>query len=104
MEERLLVSSETEDQTDLKWRIWEESKTVWRITFPAMLSRVTAFGMLVVTQSFAGHISQLDLSAFALTQTILLRFSNGILVTSCLYLMFLVVYFLNSSFMLLKYD
>ncbi|XP_019076989.1 protein DETOXIFICATION 24 isoform X1 [Vitis vinifera] len=79
MEERLL-GSETEGPTDLKWRIWEESKKAWRITFPAMLSRITAFGMLVVTQAFIGHISQLDLSAFALTQTILVRFCNGILV------------------------
>ncbi|KAJ9693653.1 hypothetical protein PVL29_009553 [Vitis rotundifolia] len=79
MEERLL-GSETEGPTDLKWRIWEESKKAWRITFPAMLSKITSFGMLVVTQAFIGHISQLDLSAFALTQTILLRFCNGILV------------------------
>lgn len=86
MEERLL-GSETEGPTDLKWRIWEESKKAWRITFPAMLSKITAFGMLVVTQAFIGHISQLDLSAFALTQTILVRFCNGILVTSCLYFM-----------------
>lgn len=84
LDERL-VSSEAENSTDLKWRVWEESSKAWRIAFPAMLAKVTAFGMLVVTQSFVGHISELDLSAFALTQTILVRFSNGILVIpSCL--------------------
>ncbi|KAJ9693644.1 hypothetical protein PVL29_009549 [Vitis rotundifolia] len=77
MEERLL-SSEADSTSNLKGRIWDESKKMWRVAFPAILSRVTSFGMLVVTQSFVGHISQLDLSGYALTQNIIIRFVNGI--------------------------
>ena len=80
LEERLL-GSEAEEQFDLKRSIWVESKLIWRIAFPSILARVTSFGMIVVTQVFIGHVAQLDLAAYALVQTVLLRFVNGILVS-----------------------
>ncbi|KAH7854148.1 hypothetical protein Vadar_010688 [Vaccinium darrowii] len=61
IEERLLGTEE--DHSDLKWRIWVESKKIWRVAAPAILARVTSFGILVVTQCFIGHISELDLAA-----------------------------------------
>uniref|UniRef100_A0A5B6YQN2 Protein DETOXIFICATION n=1 Tax=Davidia involucrata TaxID=16924 RepID=A0A5B6YQN2_DAVIN len=78
VEERLLRSEE--DVGDLKRRVWEESKKIWRVAFPGVLSRVSSFGMIVVTQSFMGHISNLDLAAYALVQTLIVRFINGILI------------------------
>ncbi|KAL6335963.1 hypothetical protein AAG906_003588 [Vitis piasezkii] len=77
MEERLL-SSEADSTSNLKGRIWDESKKMWRVAFPAILTRVTSHGVLVVTQSFVGHISQLDLSGYALTLNVIIRFVNGI--------------------------
>ncbi|KAH7853552.1 hypothetical protein Vadar_003881 [Vaccinium darrowii] len=82
IEERLLGSPE-EDRSDLKWRVWVESKKIWRVAAPGILARVTSFGLLVVTQSFMGHISELDLAAYALVQTLIVRLSlwyNSILV------------------------
>ncbi|XP_059434555.1 protein DETOXIFICATION 24-like [Corylus avellana] len=78
VEERLL-GLEEQEESDIKQRIWVELKLMWRIAFPSILARVTAFGMIVVTQSFIGHVGELDLAAYALVQSILLRFSNGIL-------------------------
>ncbi|KAL6988614.1 hypothetical protein U1Q18_014366 [Sarracenia purpurea var. burkii] len=78
-EERLLGSKAREEGGDLKWRIWEESKKMWRVAFPGILARVTSFGLIVVTQSFIGHLSELDLAAYALVQTLTVRFVNGIL-------------------------
>ncbi|XWS57932.1 hypothetical protein CRYUN_Cryun09bG0215300 [Craigia yunnanensis] len=78
MDERLL-ESEPKDSSNLKFRTWEESKKLWRIAFPAILARVTSFGMFVVTQAFIGHIGELELAAYALIQIITVRFSNGIL-------------------------
>ena len=78
-EERLLLLEEF-DREGLKKRVWNESKKLWRIAFPGIIARVTSFGMIVVTQLFMGHISDLDLAAFGLQQSILLRFVNGILV------------------------
>ena len=80
--ERLLIRSEGKDCGDLKRRIWVESKKIWRVTFPGILARVTSFGLIVVTQSFIGHISELELAAYALVQTLIVRFVNGILVSS----------------------
>ncbi|XP_044471560.1 protein DETOXIFICATION 24-like [Mangifera indica] len=79
MEESLLAS-ETEDIRDLKGRVWVESKRIWKLAFPAMLSRVGQYGMFVVTQVFMGHIGELELAAYALIQTITVRFAYGILV------------------------
>lgn len=79
MQERLL-SSGAEEEGDLKGRVLVESKKIWRVAFPSMISRVSSFGTIVVTQSFIGHISSVDLAGYALVQTLLVRFVNGILV------------------------
>ncbi|KAI6696988.1 hypothetical protein NL676_017107 [Syzygium grande] len=78
MEERLL-GTEAKDKSSLTGKVWAESKKIWRVTFPAMLARVTTFGTFVVTQAFIGHISDTELAAYALTQIIGLRFANGII-------------------------
>ena len=80
VEERLL-GLEEQEESNLKQRILAELKIMWRIAFPAILARVSSFGMIVVTQSFIGHVSELDLAAYALVQSLILRFSNGILVS-----------------------
>ncbi|XP_020534429.1 protein DETOXIFICATION 24 isoform X2 [Jatropha curcas] len=82
MEDRLLGSEEynTTATNDLKTRIWTESKKIWRVAFPGMVARVTSFGLLVVTQVFLGRIGELELAAYAIEQTIFLRFINGILI------------------------
>ncbi|THG03396.1 hypothetical protein TEA_011033 [Camellia sinensis var. sinensis] len=84
IEERLLTSTEGGDcggggGGDLKKGVWVESRKIWRVAFPGILARVSSFGTLVITQSFMGHISELDLAAYALVQTLIVRFSNGIL-------------------------
>ncbi|XP_057999378.1 protein DETOXIFICATION 24-like [Hevea brasiliensis] len=71
-------SQEKESNKELKERVWEESKKIWRIAFPSMLTKITQFGMLVVTQGFIGHIGEVELAAFALVQIITVRFVQGI--------------------------
>ncbi|PON34645.1 Multi antimicrobial extrusion protein [Parasponia andersonii] len=78
MENTMLLGN-GEETNDIKWRVWREVKLMWKIAFPSMLARVMSFGVYVVTQSFLGHVSELDLAAFALVQTILLRFVNGVI-------------------------
>ncbi|KAL2480858.1 MATE efflux family protein [Abeliophyllum distichum] len=79
MQERL-ISSEAEQGGDFKGRISQESKKIWRVALPSIISRVTSFGTIVVTQSFVGHISSFDLAGYALVQTLSVRFVNGILI------------------------
>lgn len=85
MQERLLEPPprrrvEDEEGEDLTRRVWDESKKIWRVALPGLISRVSSFGTIVVTQSFVGHISDLDLAGYALVQTISVRFVNGILI------------------------
>nr|XP_017218740.1 PREDICTED: protein DETOXIFICATION 21-like isoform X4 [Daucus carota subsp. sativus] len=79
LNERLIVPKVQEEETDLKSKILQESKNIWRVALPGVISRVGSFGTIVATQSFIGHISPLDLAGYALVQTITVRFVNGIL-------------------------
>ncbi|XP_077247627.1 protein DETOXIFICATION 23-like [Tasmannia lanceolata] len=74
-----LLQSEKDDGEELKGRILSESTKLWRVAGPAILARISLYGMFVVTQAFIGHIGETELAAYALVQTILLGFSNGIL-------------------------
>ncbi|XP_024987959.1 protein DETOXIFICATION 24-like [Cynara cardunculus var. scolymus] len=73
------MDEEEQNEADLKRRIWIESKKIWKVAFPATISKFFAFGTLVVTQSFIGHISGIDLAGYALVQSLIVRFINGIL-------------------------
>ncbi|KAF6151993.1 hypothetical protein GIB67_010567 [Kingdonia uniflora] len=77
MEDKLLESEE--ETKSLKERVWIESKLFWSIACPSIITRLTSFGIIVVTQSFMGHIGDVELASYALVQTILVRFVNGIL-------------------------
>ncbi|KAM0004183.1 putative multi antimicrobial extrusion protein [Helianthus debilis subsp. tardiflorus] len=77
--ETKLLRHEEEEEGDLTLRIWNESKMIWRVAMPSIISRVSAFGTIVVTQSFIGHVSEIDLAGYALVQTLSVRFINGIL-------------------------
>ncbi|KZV48781.1 protein TRANSPARENT TESTA 12-like [Dorcoceras hygrometricum] len=68
------------EKGDLKGRVCQESKKIWRVALPSVISRVASFGTLVVTQSFVGHISSVDLAGYALVQTLIVRFVNGALI------------------------
>ncbi|XP_022882737.1 protein DETOXIFICATION 24-like isoform X2 [Olea europaea var. sylvestris] len=74
-----LISPEAEELSDFKGSISEESKKIWRIALPGIISRVASFGTVVATQSFIGHISAVDLAGYSLVQTLSVRFVNGIL-------------------------
>ncbi|KVH89266.1 Multi antimicrobial extrusion protein [Cynara cardunculus var. scolymus] len=79
IQEKLIRREKEEEEGDLKGRIWVESTKIWRVALPGVISRVCAFGTIVVTQSFIGHISDIDLAGYALVQTLSVRFVNGIL-------------------------
>ncbi|OMO69915.1 Multi antimicrobial extrusion protein [Corchorus capsularis] len=80
MDEKLLIGSDQKkDGGELKEKVWVESKKIWRIAFPASLTKLTSFGMFVITQAFIGHLSKVELAAYSLIQIITVRFAYGIL-------------------------
>ncbi|KAK4479191.1 hypothetical protein RD792_014702, partial [Penstemon davidsonii] len=80
MQEKLITSETEENGEHLKDRVFQESKKIWRVALPSVISRVSSFGTIVVTQSFIGHISSVELAGYALVQTLGIRFINGILI------------------------
>ncbi|PIN20915.1 putative membrane protein, predicted efflux pump [Handroanthus impetiginosus] len=74
-----LLDSERKEVGDLKVRVYDESKKIWRVAFPGMIARVCAYGTIIVSQSFIGHLNSVDLAAYSLVQTISYRLASGIL-------------------------
>ncbi|AES73110.2 protein DETOXIFICATION 27 [Medicago truncatula] len=56
-----------------------ESKKLWHIAAPSIFSRLTMFSITVVSQSFAGHLNDLDLAAISIACTLLIAITFGFL-------------------------
>ena len=81
--QQLLGEVTIADQVSFKDKLWSETKKLWILATPAICTRVSTFGIYVITQAFVGHIGSTELAAFSFVYTVILRFANGILV--CLY-------------------
>ncbi|KAJ4970617.1 hypothetical protein NE237_003716 [Protea cynaroides] len=71
---------EEEEQQQLIWKkLWVETKKMWVVAGPAILTRVSMFGVFIIAQAFIGHIGNIQLAAFSVVFHVLARFSLGIL-------------------------
>ena len=77
----LCYKQSVEKEESLRKRAWEESKKMWVVAGPAIFTRFSTFGIMVVSQSFIGHIGSTELVAYAIVMTVLVRFVNGALVS-----------------------
>ncbi|XP_010499857.1 PREDICTED: protein DETOXIFICATION 21 [Camelina sativa] len=68
-----------EDELGMKEKVWIESKKLWVVAAPAIFTRFSTFGVSMISQAFIGHLGPTELAAYSITFTVLLRFSNGIL-------------------------
>ncbi|XP_058184938.1 protein DETOXIFICATION 27-like isoform X2 [Rhododendron vialii] len=64
---------------DLAQRVWIESKMLWHIVGPSMLSRLTTYSMFVITQAFAGHLGDHELAAVSIASNVVVGFNFGLL-------------------------
>ncbi|CAA7059273.1 unnamed protein product [Microthlaspi erraticum] len=67
------------DSLDMREKVWRESKKLWIVAAPAIFTRFSTFGVSLISQAFIGHLGPTELAAFSISFTVLLRFSNGIL-------------------------
>ena len=81
LQQNNIEGSNVKEEESLRKKAWEESKKMWMVAGPAIFTRLSTFGILVVSQSFIGHIGSTELAAYALVQTVLVRFANGVLVS-----------------------
>ncbi|CAB4286088.1 unnamed protein product [Prunus armeniaca] len=79
VQENGVEDKEEDENLPLKTRVWRETKTMWVVAGPAIFTRVSTFGINVISQAFIGHIGSTQLAAFSLVFTVLIRFANGIL-------------------------
>ena len=71
---------DSDDKVSLKDKVWIEMKKMWIVAGPAMFTRLSTFGLNVITQAFVGHIGSTELAAYSYAYTIVVRFGNGVLV------------------------
>ncbi|KAM7516872.1 hypothetical protein LguiA_006455 [Lonicera macranthoides] len=72
--------NEEEEDLELKKRVWIETKKLWGVVGPSIFGRVAAYTMNVVTQSFAGHLGDLELASISIANTVVVGFVFGFLV------------------------
>ncbi|CAM0950396.1 unnamed protein product [Alopecurus aequalis] len=70
---------EEEAEEGLGRRLLDENRKLWKVAGPSICTRFSTFGVTVISQAFVGHIGPTELAAYALVSTVLMRFSNGIL-------------------------
>ncbi|PSS30126.1 Protein DETOXIFICATION like [Actinidia chinensis var. chinensis] len=68
-----------EEKLGLTWRVWIESKKLWHIVGPSMVSRIASYSMFVISQAFAGHIGDHELAAVSIASTVVLGLNFGLL-------------------------
>ncbi|KAI4967995.1 hypothetical protein ZWY2020_039038 [Hordeum vulgare] len=71
--------AEEEEEAGLRRQLVEENRKLWAVAGPSICTRFSTFGVTVISQAFIGHIGPTELAAYALVSTVLMRFSNGIL-------------------------
>ena len=62
---------------------WQESKLLWHIAFPAILTAVFQFSIGFVTVGFVGHIGSVELAAVTVVENVIEGFAYGALVMNC---------------------
>ncbi|KAJ1289399.1 hypothetical protein BS78_02G161400 [Paspalum vaginatum] len=63
----------------LAGKIWEESRLLWHVSFPAILTEVFQFSIGFVTTAFVGHLGEVELAAVTVVENIVEGFAFGVL-------------------------
>ncbi|KAG2621074.1 protein DETOXIFICATION 30-like isoform X2 [Panicum virgatum] len=58
---------------------WEESRLLWQVAFPAILTEVFQFSIGFVTTGFVGHLGEVELAAVTVVENIIELFAFGVL-------------------------
>ena len=69
-----------QNSEDIVTRVWIESKKLWQIVGPAVLSRISTYSVIVISQVFAGHLGDLDLAAVSIALNVIIGFDFGLMV------------------------
>ncbi|WCJ33847.1 MATE efflux family protein [Euphorbia peplus] len=65
-------------QENMIQKTWIESKMMWRIAAPAMLTEISQFLIGFVTSAYVGHLGELELAAVSVVQNVIHDFAFGV--------------------------
>lgn len=82
-----LTPCDEEEERDqgLGRRVLDESKKLWHIAGPSILSRLASYSLLVITQAFSGHLGDVELAGVSLSMNVIVGFDYGLLVYTPIY-------------------
>ncbi|CAK9140684.1 unnamed protein product, partial [Ilex paraguariensis] len=60
-------------------KCWNESKNMWKIAAPAILTAVSQFSIGFVTSAFVGHLGEVELAAVSVVQNVIEGFVFGVM-------------------------
>ncbi|CAL5417857.1 unnamed protein product [Camellia sinensis] len=78
-EEDLYNQQQESNSGNLIRRTWVESKKMWHIAGPSIFTRLAMFSLTVITQAFAGHLSDHDLAAISIVTAVIIGITFGFL-------------------------
>lgn len=84
-----------------------ESKKLWYLAGPAIFTSVCQYSLGAITQTFAGHVSTLDLAAFSIENSVIGGLSLGIMVRNNSKYIYIYFFFLSEiqiCYKLRKYE
>ncbi|EXB75596.1 Protein TRANSPARENT TESTA 12 [Morus notabilis] len=82
LNQALIAESSTKEDNggqDFSSRLCIESKKLWHVVGPAIFSRVASYSMNIITQAFAGHLSEVELASISIANTVIVGFNFGLL-------------------------
>lgn len=84
--ERRFEGDDVDDAKKMSKKSLNESKKLWEIAAPAIITAVSQFSIGFVTIAFVGHLGSLELAAISIVQNVVEGFVYGIMVrnTMCL--------------------
>ncbi|KAF7140827.1 hypothetical protein RHSIM_Rhsim06G0076400 [Rhododendron simsii] len=73
------VDDDQKEKSDLKSKVWIETKKLWHIVGPTIFSRLAIFSMNLIAQAYVGHLGDLELASFTIANNIIVGFNFGLL-------------------------
>ncbi|XP_057492685.1 protein DETOXIFICATION 27-like isoform X2 [Actinidia eriantha] len=70
---------EDEKNLDPTWRVWIESKKLWHIVGPTVVSRLASFSTFFIAQAVAGHLGDRQLAAVSIASNVIIGINYGLL-------------------------
>ncbi|KAL0438676.1 UNVERIFIED_CONTAM: protein DETOXIFICATION 27 [Sesamum latifolium] len=69
----------TLQENSLPAKVWDETKQLWHIVGPTVISRISNATMNIITQSYAGHLGDLELASVSIANNVIVGFNWGLL-------------------------